>query len=271
MREPKKSFLLATDWHENFQQAREIIFQAERAGIDTIVHLGDFGIKQSSYRYLDGLQKYLGAFDINLYFLDGNHEHFDKIYQREILEDGTRFVRDNIFHLPRGFRWTWQGLNFLAVGGASSINRFTSASGSSHWDPDEFITDNDVAKSIEGGEVDVMFMHDSPADAPNELIDNDKIQMECIKKHGLASVMYTYANREQLKLISNEVNPRLLFHGHYHKAMYGKYRHEKSKQHAKIYCLNQGTVPLRSDSYFVFDFYRAKSDISRLKSKDLYA
>src|SRR5215217_1045375 len=267
MQKPNRNFLIATDWHGSFQQAQEIIFQAVRSDINTIVHLGDFGIKESSYTYLDSMQRLLEFFKIRLYFIDGNHEHFDKLYRREVLEDGTRFVRDNIFHLPRGFRWSWNDISFMAVGGAASINRFTS-SGSTHWDPAEFITDEDVAKAIEGGPVDVLFTHDSPADAPNDLVDDYDLQAECIKRFGLTSVMYTYANREQLKEITNEVNPRLLFHGHYHQAMYNKYRHEKSKKHAKIYCLNQGTVPLKSDSFFVFDFYRAKSDIRHLISKD---
>lgn len=271
MQQPKQNFLIATDWHGNFQQAREIIFQAERSDIDTIIHLGDFGIKDSSYRYLDGMQKYLAAFGINLYFIDGNHEYFDKIEQRQILSDGTRFIRDNIFHLPRGFRWTWKDVKFLAVGGAASINRFSSQSGSHHWDPAEFITDEDIAKAVEGGEVDVMFSHDSPADAPNELVDDVKLQQELIKKYGLTNVAYTYANREQLKAITNEVNPRLLFHGHYHKPMFSKYRHEKSGKSAKIFCLDQGTVPLKASSFFVFSFYSAKADISRLKSKDKLA
>jgi predicted phosphodiesterase len=268
MRKPKGNFLIATDWHGNGHQGREIIFQAERLGLDTIIHLGDFGIKESSYNYLGHLQKYLGAFGINLYFIDGNHEHFDKLENREMLDDGTRFVRDNIFHLPRGFRWSWNDISFLAVGGAASINRFSSSSGSSHWDPGEFITDSDVEKAIEGGSADVMFMHDSPADAPNDLVDDTELQQELIKKFGLASVAYTYANREQLKAITAEVNPRLLFHGHYHKAMYHKYQHEKSQKYAKIWCINQGTVPLSSSSSLVFDFYRAKHDISRLRSKD---
>lgn len=268
MQKPKRNFLIATDWHGNFQQAREIIFQAVRDDVDTIIHLGDFGIKDSSYRYLDAIQHLLDTFKINLYFLDGNHEHFDKLFSREILEDGTRFIRENIFHLPRGYRWTWNGLRFMAVGGASSINRFKTSSGSAHWDPQEFITDEDVAKAIEGGTVDVMFMHDSPADAPNLLIDDEETQMQCIKGFGLANVMYTYANREQLKTITNAVNPRLMFHGHYHCQMYNKYQHEASGKHAKIWGLNQGTVPLRANSYFLFSFYQANSDISRLKSKD---
>lgn len=269
MRKPKHNFLIATDWHGSFPQAREIIFQAVRNEIDTIIHLGDFGIKESSYRYLDAMQKLLEFFDINLYFLDGNHEYFDKLYSREVLEDGTRFVRDNIFHLPRGFRWKWNEIKFMAVGGAASINRFKSG-GSLHWDPEEFITDADIAKAVEGGSIDVMFMHDSPSDAPNDIVDDATLQGEAIKHWGLTNVMYTYANREQLKAITNEVNPRLLFHGHYHQAMYNKYQHEKSRKHAKIYCLNQGTVPLKSDSYFVFDFYRARRDISHLKSKDSF-
>lgn len=269
MQEPKRSFLIATDWHGNADQAREVIFEAERKGIDTIVHLGDFGIKESSHRYLGTLQRYLEFFNIRLYFIDGNHERFSRIFQKEVLSDGTCFVCDNIFYLPRGLRWSWQGVSFMALGGAGSINRFKPGSGSSHWDDNEFITDKDVEKAISGGPVDVMFMHDSPADAPNELIDSADEQMKCIKTFGLTSVMYTYAHREQLRQVTNAVNPRFLFHGHYHRYMHSTYKHQESGMHAKIWGLDQGSVPLNtSRSTFVFDFYQAKHGMSRLKDKD---
>lgn len=269
MRKPKYKFLIATDWHGNAEQGREVIFEAERNGIDTIIHCGDFGIKDSSYRYLDKLQKYLHAFNINIYFIDGNHERFNRIYDKQLLEDGTHFVRDNIFYLPRGFRWTWHDVSFMSLGGAASINRFKNGSGSSHWDHNEFITDTDVQKAIAGGPVDVMFMHDSPADAPNELIDSDSEQLQCIKTFGLTSVMYTYAHREQLRQVTNAVNPRFMFHGHYHRYMHSTYKHQDSGKHAKIWGLDQGSVPLNtSRSTFVFDFHQAKYQINRLKEKD---
>lgn len=269
MREPKRSFLIATDWHGSWQQAREVIFEAERNNIDTIVHLGDFGIKESSYQYLDTVQRYLQMFNINLYFLDGNHERFSRIYEKELLADGTRFVRDNIFYLPRGFRWSWHKVSFMALGGASSINRFTRTSGSSHWDQNEFITDEDVAKAIAPGPVDVMFMHDSPADAPNELIDDDEVQQTCIKSFGLASVMYTYANREQLQKVTNTVNPKFLFHGHYHQYMHSTYKHAESGLKAKIWGLDQGSVPLNAKkSTFTFSFTTATYEMQRLNQKD---
>lgn len=269
MRQPKRNFLIATDWHGNAEQGREVIFEAERKNIDTIIHLGDFGIKQSSYRYLGQLQRYLEFFKINLYFIDGNHEYFDQIYKKEPLADGTYFVRDNIFYLPRGKRWSWYDVSFLALGGAASINRFKSGSGSSHWDPNEFITEADVKKAIGGGPVDVMFMHDSPSDAPNTRLDDIELQKNCIKDFGLASVMYTYAHRERLREVTNAVEPRMLFHGHYHQYMHSTYKHQESGKHAKIWGLDQGSVPLKPEqSTFVFDFYQAKYAIRRLKEKD---
>lgn len=264
MREPKDKFILAGDWHSNTKQALDVIFEAEKQGIDTIIQLGDFGIKQGHTKYLDTLQKYLGMFDMNLYFVDGNHEDFDRLNRKIILDDGTRFIRNNIFHLPRGYRFTWKEISFLAMGGAPSINRHKLQR---NWWADEYITDMEKYTAIDRGPADVMLMHDSPSDAPNSIVDDIHLQKETLKHYGIVDVAYCYAHREQLREVTNAVEPRMLFHGHYHKYMHGSYKHKDTGKHAKIWGLDQGSASLEK-STFVFNFYTAKYTIKSLERKD---
>src|SRR6184192_146938 len=121
--EPNDKFLLAGDWHGSFQQAEKVIRHAKELELDTIFQVGDFGIWNNDKPFLNQMQHLLGQWDIQLLFIDGNHENFEMLYQKKILDDGTRYVRDNITYVPRGYRWDWKGLSFLALGGAASIDR----------------------------------------------------------------------------------------------------------------------------------------------------
>jgi hypothetical protein len=47
--------------------------------------------------------------------------------------DGFVEVTDRILWAPRGHRWTWQGVRFLALGGAFSIDRQYRKLDSGRW------------------------------------------------------------------------------------------------------------------------------------------
>lgn len=67
-------------------------------------------------------------------------------------------MRPSIRHAPRGHRWTWAGLRFLALGD----DRAYRVLGVSWW-PEEASEAADVARCLEGGPVDVMICHEAPA------------------------------------------------------------------------------------------------------------
>jgi hypothetical protein len=236
--------VLAGDWHGNAPQALNVIDYAVREDIKTIIQVGDFGIWQDDKPYLNKLQKRLGDHDIILYFIDGNHEDFPRLYVKKMMEDGTRKVRDNIFHLPRGFRFTWEGYSVLALGGAASIDKPFRREGRSWW-PEELITEADVEASIAGGKVDILIAHDSPATAPNSITDDPYGQLNAARYFGSDMVEMCTDHRKQLQRVTDEVTPRLVFHGHYHMAMTGMFRHEDADQTpARVYGLDQGTGKL---------------------------
>jgi calcineurin-like phosphoesterase family protein len=262
-REPIGDLLLAGDVHGSFSQMEKAIRYAKDLGIDTVFQVGDFGIWHNDKPFLNQCQHLLHQWDMQLLFIDGNHENFPRLYEGKVLEDGTRFVRENITHIPRGYRWEWKGLTFLALGGAASIDRKHRREGRSWW-PEELITVEDIIKSQEGGPVDVMFTHDSPSTAPNSITDDYYGQREAIRYFGEDALAYCTDHRERLAEVTNVTTPRLLIHGHYHMGMFGTYRHQDDNNTTgDVIGLHQGLGPLQSFT-MRFNFNDTKKRIEEL-------
>lgn len=198
--------MVAGDWHGNQKYALRAIKYAKNQGAEVIVQVGDFGV-WSPYGYIKTLGDAAERAGIILMFIDGNHEDFDWLLDQPIDDDGIRRLHSHVWHLPRGFRWEWCGVRFLALGGAYSVDKVYRTEGVSWW-PQEKITVSDMYKSIEGGEVDVMFTHDCP----------DKVHLPLHHKMHLPYDVQMEANahRSALGMVVSEVNPKFLFHGHYH-------------------------------------------------------
>lgn len=259
---PEEKFILAGDWHGNWPEAERVIRHAHDQGIQIVVQVGDFGVWQGDKKYLNKINTLLKAFDMHMYFIDGNHENFDMLNVKGTNEDGTRFVRERVSHLPRGFRWEWNGVSFLALGGAASIDRKHRREGTSWW-KEELITDEDVAKSIEGGVADVMITHDSPASAPNSITDDLAGQMGARMYYGDDVLDECTAHRQQLARVTDVVQPKVLFHGHYHKHMSGYYRHLDQDWMAFVVGLDEGKGLLSAHTY-IFDFEAVKPILEKV-------
>lgn len=262
-REPKGDFLLAGDWHGSFAQAEKVIRFAKEIGVDTIFQVGDFGIWQNDKKFLNQMQQLLKSFEIELYFIDGNHENFVMLYEKKILEDGTRYVRDNITYVPRGYRWDWHGMTFLALGGAASIDKRHRVEGRSWW-PEEYLTEEDILTAQSGGPVDVMITHDSPFGAPNTITDDTYGQLGAVKYFGKDALHYCTIHRKLLQRVTDVTAPRILIHGHYHAAMRGTYFHGDDKfTVGDVIGLDQGLGKI-SDHTVVFQWEQAKERIAVL-------
>ena len=208
---------IAGDWHGNLRWALDRIDDAHAAGATTIVHLGDFGywvLDPATRKYLFRVEMRLAELNVQLLFVDGNHEDHDRLNAVPIdSTSGLRPVSDHIAHLPRGHRWTWTDLNgrawtWLALGGAVSVDRHHRKIRKSWW-PREVLTEADVTSASSGGVVDVVVSHDAPSRViiPNI---NRKVGWP-------ADVMVDAESNRQLLLSACEVlRPRHLWHGHYH-------------------------------------------------------
>lgn len=203
-REPS-TIALAGDWHANTPYAVASIAHARAGGAQAIVHLGDFGYRFEP-EFLAALDDALG--DVPLYFIDGNHERFPWLLAQPIDGRGVRPLSRRIAHLPRGFRWSWSGRSWLALGGAHSVDRLFRAPGEAWW-PHEPLSTDDVRRAIAPGPTDVLVCHDAPAGIP---------------------VPHTYANgtfpaadeaageahRDLVRAVVDRTWPRLIAHGHFH-------------------------------------------------------
>lgn len=262
-REPQSDFLVVGDVHGFKVQIERAITHAHELGLDTVFQVGDYGIWDNDRKFLDGQQKLLEKYGMELYFIDGNHENFVRLYETETSADGTRFIRDNITHIPRGYRWEWKGMTFLALGGAASIDRKLRREGFSWW-PEEYITEEDVLTAQSGGPVDVMFTHDSPAGAPNSVTDDMIGQLGAMEYYGAEMLANCTTHRAVLKQVTDVTIPRILMHGHYHKAMEGIYAHGDSKNTTGfVRGLDEGSTPLEKYTT-VFSFDEARAMIEKL-------
>jgi len=213
-----RRILVAGDWHGNEEWAVSVIRRIPTllAGEDQrlILHLGDFGIwpDKAGQVYLDRVSQALAEADAELWFVDGNHEDFARLDQldRKPGPDGRVMVGPRIMHLPRGYRWTWHGLTWLACGGGVSLDRAVRTEGVDWWPQEEITTEQEIALST-SGHADVMVCHDCPSGvahtfahpppewAPEDLARND-------------------AHRRRLQRIVDAVMPTYLMHGHLHRA-----------------------------------------------------
>lgn len=253
MREPNShEVMLAGDWHGNGNQSYRVIQSAEKRGLDTIFQLGDFGIWRGDERYLDTMQNDLESRGMHLFFIDGNHEDFDRLYSYPLNEEGLRPIRPNITHVPRGYTWEWYGIRFMGLGGAASIDKSFRKEGRDWW-PQELLTDDDVHYAQLKGRVDVMFTHDSPASAPNSITDDPVGQGSAGEYYGDDNLEICTEHRKKLQEVTDVTRPRYLYHGHYHQFMTYGYQHPGDEHDSYVVGLDEGGAMLGKHA-IVLDF-----------------
>ncbi len=106
---------------------------------DVLIILGDFGGVWSSEEEDNEFLKHL--VDVvpykHILFIDGNHENFDRLNKMPIVEmygsPTHEVLKDKIYHLMRGYKYTIEGKTFFAMGGASSIDRHLRTEGVDWW------------------------------------------------------------------------------------------------------------------------------------------
>lgn len=208
------------DTHADLRFTLAAIDVAAREGAEAIVQVGDFGLWdhiQAGVDFLDGVDARLGERGLWLIFVDGNHECFERLYDPAIYpidhETGFRPIRSRILHAPRGLTWGMGDLNFLALGGASSIDGpdgppwFPQARDLGNgWWPDERISEADVGVAMDAASlvpIDVMVTHDCPIEV------------------AIPGINKTYPaaqrSRDAISEAMGYAQPQLLICGHYHR------------------------------------------------------
>lgn len=215
--------LVCGDTHGNTSAICNVaIPMARKNGCKLIVQVGDFGYwehTQEGVRFLNKVSKCLVREDMTMIWLDGNHENHPMLWREYWPSgpDGFCTIRENLHYLPRGTVWKIGHVTCLALGGAFSIDRdwrigeeLYSGKPETLWWSTEMIRFEEATQAVknakEKGPVDIMFTHDCPTGTDIEGI------------HSKDKWIYpeTWQNRDLLREVFDEVQPKLLIHGHYH-------------------------------------------------------
>lgn len=241
----KTCITVAGDWHGSLAQATAVLDHAFVLDCEVILQAGDFGIWRGDTHFLDRLQERLEAYNQRIYFVDGNHEDFPRLYSYPLDPlTGLRPIRPNIFHLPRGHRFTINDVRFLALGGAYSVDRRWRVLNKSFWLEEE-VTEADITLCLtsEDPTTDVLLMHDSPFPAPNPVTDTPFREAEAMRIFGFEAIKGSKRHRNLLTPVFIKAQPRVLVHGHYHDFWVGQYAHS-SGMLTRVVGLDEGSAPL---------------------------
>lgn len=114
------------DCHADFSKfsIKNFHEQKEMTRDDIVIVCGDFGIWDDTKEERYWL-KWLAQKKFTLVFCDGNHENFDRLYSDEFpivdFHGGKAHqIRNNIYHLMRGYIFDFEGKKFFVFGGAKS-------------------------------------------------------------------------------------------------------------------------------------------------------
>lgn len=179
-------------------------------GVDVVVQLGDFGWWPQS-EFAKRIAQYAGSYGITLLFLDGNHEDHHslraRVFESNPDHDGLSPVElySNLWYLPRGCTWAWNGVKFMSFGGAFSIDYEWRVRGVS-WFEEEEPSDAEINRAIEQGPVDVLLTHDHP-NFGYKLLPPIEQRLEDL----------SIVTRNKLRKLWDAVEPDLCIHGHWHK------------------------------------------------------
>lgn len=210
--ETPDAVVMAGDWHGNTKHATSVISQLPELlpheESPTIIQVGDFGLWEP-FRYVMKLNEALNTVNGQLMFIDGNHENHTLLseYQRKD-KFGRIRIANRIRYLPRNHRWTWHGRTWLALGGATSVDRALRTEGFDVFAAEE-LTDEQLFTAAYEGACEVMVTHDAPSLVP--LLLPPPSPLWAPRDLARADV-----HRERLSGLVETISPSLLIHGHYH-------------------------------------------------------
>ncbi len=213
---PKK-VLVAGDVHGSLLQVAYLIEMADKFDCEVILQVGDFGYMPHVFpNYIKQADQWLKEDGKTIIAIDGNHENFAALNSPHPTHKQFQVLGQHILYAPRGTSWQWQGKKILALGGAHSIDKKSrlldeSLRSEEHqksrwrWWEEELITDDQMQRALETKQADIVLSHDCPQDIALEH-----------QVHGFKAEIETQANRNRLQQVINKVQPKLVFHGHYH-------------------------------------------------------
>ena len=203
------------DLHGNVRWVQALLPAMHRRdpSIRTVLQVGDYGFDHSGrgthpvdfWAEKSGIERVLVTL--------GNHEEWANISPAQEATPGRAIrVSEVVWLLPRPFRFTIAGREVLSLGGASSVDKAFRTPGKD-WFEDELITEEMETAAIAAGAADVLLTHESPVDAPPEVLAIIASNPDGYPPESLA---ISAAQRERVQRVSSAVRPAVHFHGHMH-------------------------------------------------------
>lgn len=240
--------MFAGDTHANSDHVQYLLAQAKKQEADVIYQVGDWGISYGGGRQWEGFQKLIRRGGIPFVFNEGNHDNYTWLKEMGAFDAPDLFsLAPGISYAPRGCVWDWDGITFMSMGGGYSIDEDGRTEGLDWW-PDEAIRDEDLASAFRKGKVDVLLSHDSPNNPTlQQYLDEHSV---LIRQYGWDSYKLdakSRQNRQQMDLVYQSCQARVVIHGHYHH--YYRYINDHTGQN--IFGLNRDTKG--NESWMVID------------------
>jgi predicted phosphodiesterase len=203
--------MIIGDTHGNLNEYMKLLKIAKREGVTKIFQAGDCGLFPSFHGYtqwLDAIQAMSAEYGIKNYWIRGNHDDPDEwqhVIDRYSTNNGWGTLRSTIFLAPRVHYFKHNGVRFLGVGGAVSIDKASRLARESkpntQWWPNEIISVEDV-DAVERRHIDVLITH------------------ECSNYTHFRGRMKndpdSESNRRRLDEVLKRSTPDWHFHGHMH-------------------------------------------------------
>lgn len=209
--------LIAGDIHGSLKHLRYLCAVAEANERSVILSVGDCGFIWRDDDMLDRATDILAEFNLQLWWLDGNHENFDLMKTKYgITPDDVlpTWLNKRVRYLPRGCRFDIDGVRYMAFGGAPSVDQHDRMAHRDWW-PDEEITQEQVDRVLaENSRVDVLVTHDAPSGTKtlDRHLERNGFQLS------MDLIFKTERSRDLIREVVDHVRPTVVVHGHYHYA-----------------------------------------------------
>jgi len=194
--------LFTGDLHGNIAHLSWVLDRAAGSSAGVVIQCGDHGYWPHvawGREFLDQVVWLLDDRDVQLWWLDGNHDNHSALARLPLDHDGLVTLAPRYRYLPRGARFVLDDVVFLAHGGAWSVDYLRRTRDVTWWEAEE-ITSDQVA-AVAPRPVDVLVTHEAPAG--RRLSEKDEFPR-------------SVRQRLLVEALARRTRPRLVVHGHHH-------------------------------------------------------